>query len=138
MSGIPLKFKLLPGKLHLLNPKVHRLHVSCTYDEDKVPTATPIRLRGKDGKWYYDTLSKGIHLPRPKNAPGIFRKTKQSPLMDTIVNKWVENGLLIPNPNLKFAQPMFLVPKPNNKVRPIIDYSEWTDFIIAPKFSLLG
>lgn len=57
--------------------------------------------------------------------------------MDTVIDKWVENSLLIPNPKLKFAQPMFLVPKPDNKVRPIIDYSEWTPFIIAPKFSLL-
>lgn len=57
--------------------------------------------------------------------------------MDTVIEKWVENGLLIPNPNLKFAQPMFLVPKPDNKVCPIIDYSEWTQFIVAPKFSLL-
>lgn len=137
MSGIPLKFKLLPGKLHLLNPKVHKLPVNSTYDEARVSTATPIKLRGKDGDWYYKTLSKGIHLPRPRNAPPIFRKTKRSPLMDTVINKWIDNGLLVPNPNLKFAQPMFLVPKPDNKVRLIIDYSEWTDFIIAPKFSLL-
>lgn len=42
----------------------------------------------------------------------------------------------MPNPNLKFAMPTFLVPKPNNEVRPIIDYSSWTDFIVTPKFSL--
>lgn len=137
MSGIPLKLKLLPGKLHLLNPKVHRLPVDSICDEIKVPTATPIKQRNKEGEWYYKTLSQGIHLPRPRNAPPIFRKTKPSPLMDTVINKWVENGLLIPNPNLKFALPMFLVPKPDNKVRPIIEYSEWTPFIIAPKFSLL-
>lgn len=137
MSGIPLKLKLLPGKLHLLNPKVHKLPVSSVYEEAKVTTATPIKLRNREGEWYFKTLSQGIHLPRPKDAPAIFRKTKPSPLMDTIINKWVDNGLLVPNPNLKFAQPMFLVPKPDNKVRPIIDYSEWTPFIISPKFSLL-
>lgn len=57
--------------------------------------------------------------------------------MDTVIEKWVHNGLLVPNPNLKYAQPMFLVPKPDNQVRPVIDYSEWTPFIVAPKFSLL-
>lgn len=58
--------------------------------------------------------------------------------MDTVIDKWISNGLLVPNPQLKFAQPMFLIPKPDNKVRPIIDYSEWTPYIIAPKFSLLS
>lgn len=137
MSGIPLKLKLLPGKLHLLNPKIHKLPKDCTYNEAKVPTATPIKLRSKEGDWYFNTLHKGIHLPRPKDAPALFRKTKPSALMDTVVNKWLENGLLVPNPQLKYAQPMFLVPKPDNQVRPIIDYSEWTPYIIAPKFSLL-
>lgn len=39
MSGIPLKLKLLPGKIHLLNPKVHRLPKDSTYGETKVSTA---------------------------------------------------------------------------------------------------
>lgn len=137
MSGIPLKLKLLPGKIHLLNPKIHKLPLESAYDETKVTTATPLRLRSKEGDWYHRTLSQGVHLPRPKNAPALFRNTKLSPLMDTVINKWKKNGLLIPNPNLRYAQPMFLVPKPDNKIRPIIDYSEWTPYIIAPKFSLL-
>lgn len=66
MSGTPLKLKLLPGKLHLLNPKVHRLPINSSYDEAKVPTATPIKLRNRDGDLYFNTLSKGIHLPRPR------------------------------------------------------------------------
>lgn len=32
---------------------------------------------------------------------------------------------------------MFLVPKPDDQVRPIIDYSEWTPYIKASHFSLL-
>lgn len=126
MSGIPLKLKLLPGKIHLLNPKVHKLPAHCVYNETKVPTATPIRLRSRDEEWYFKSLSKGVHLPRPHNNTALFIKTKQSPLMDTVVNKWIENGLLVPNPQLKYTQPMFLVPKPDDQVRPIIDYSEWT------------
>lgn len=39
---------------------------------------------------------------------------------------------------MKFAQAMFLVPKPEGKIRPIIDYSPWTQYIIAPRFSLLS
>lgn len=137
MSGIPLKLKLLPGKIHLLNPKVHRLPQDSIYNESKVSTVTPLRLRSKDGEWYFKTLRDGIHLPRPRDAPPLFRKTKPSPLMDTVIDKWLKNGLLIPNPSLKYAQPMFLVPKPDDQVRPIIDYSEWTPYIVAPKFSLL-
>lgn len=94
MSGIPLKLKLLPGKIHLLHPKVHRLPVDSTYDESRVNTATPIQLRSGDGKWYFKTLSEGIHLPRPKDAPATFRKTKPSPLMDTVIARWIDNGLL--------------------------------------------
>lgn len=45
-------------------------------------------------------------------------------------------GLLTPNPNLKYAMPIFLVPKPDNGVRPIIDYSLWTEYIVIPYFSL--
>lgn len=106
------------------NRKVHRLPPGSSYDEAKVPMAFPINLRNKEGMWYHKTLSEGVHLPRPKDAPKIFRKTKPSALMDTVVNTWIDNGLLVENPSLKFAQPMFLVPKPDNKVRPIIDYSE--------------
>lgn len=137
MSVIPLKFKLLPGKLHLLNPKIHRLPADSTYTETPVNTVIPIMLRSSEGEWYFNTLKKGIHLPRPKDAPALFRTTKPSPLMDTVVNTWVENGLLVPSPNFKYAQPMFLVPKQDKQVRPIIDYSEWTPFIKAPRFSLL-
>lgn len=102
MSDIPLKLKLLPGKIHLLNPKVHKLPIDSTYDETKVPTATPLKLRSKEGDWYYKTLSQGVHLPRPKNAPALFKNTKPSNLMDMVVKKWVENGLLIPNPHLRY------------------------------------
>lgn len=114
MSGIPLKLKLLPGKIHLLNPKVHRLPKDSTYGKTKVSTATPIRLRSPDGEWYFNTLKNGIHLPRPKDAHALFRTTKPSSLMDTVIDKWLENELLVPNPNLKYALPMFLVPKPDN------------------------
>lgn len=97
MSGIPLKLKLLPGKIHLLNPKVHRLPQNSVYNETKIPTATPIKLRSPEVEWYYNILRNGIHLPRPKDAPPLFRNTKPSLLMDTVVKKWIENGLLVPN-----------------------------------------
>lgn len=58
--------------------------------------------------------------------------------MDIVVNTWIEIDLLVPNPNLKFAQALFLVPKPEGKIRLIIDYSPWTQYIIAPRFSLLS
>lgn len=52
--------------------------------------------------------------------------------MDAVIETGVNNGLLVPNPSLKFSQAMFLVLKPNEKIRPIIDYSPWTPFIVAP------
>lgn len=57
--------------------------------------------------------------------------------MDSVIDRWKDNSLITPNPQLKYAQPMFLVPKADNGVRPIIDYSEWTPYIVAPRFSLL-
>lgn len=138
MSGIPLKFKLLPGKIHLLNPKVHKLPQDCVYSGTPVNPVITIKLRSVEWGWYYNLLNTGIHLPRPKDAPPpVFRTTRPSPLMDSVINTWVANGQLVPNPGLKFAKPMFLVPKPENQIRPIIDYSEWTPFIKAPYFSLL-
>lgn len=53
-----------------------------------------------------------------------------------VVAAWNEAGLLVPNPNLKFARLMFLVAKPNNEVQLIIDDSGWTQYIIIPRFPL--
>lgn len=137
MSGVPLRHKLLPGRIHLLNPKVHKLSNTSTYSDVPVNTVIPIKLRSAEGEWYYNMLKNGIHLPRHRDAPKLFKVTRRSPLMNTVINAWVDNGLLVPNPVLKYAQPMFLVPKPDDQVRPIIDYTEWTPFIKAPHFSLL-
>lgn len=136
-SGVPIRLKLLPGQLHLLQPRVHKIDTNSVYSDIKVNTARPIKLDSPDGDWYFSTLRDGAHLPRPFNAPKICKVTKPSKLMDSVVQTWLENGLLVPNPNLKYAQVIFLEPKPDNKIRPIIDYSPWTKFIIAPHFSLL-
>lgn len=81
-----------------------------------------LHLRGIDLNWYERTLRFGIHLPRPQDAPPVFKVTKPSAVMDRVVGAWKQAGLLVPNPNLKFAVAMFLVAKPNREVRPIIDY----------------
>lgn len=36
--------------------------------------------------------------------PKIFKVTKPSKLIDFVVHTWVSNGLLVPNPNFKYAQ----------------------------------
>lgn len=130
MSGAPIRVRIQPGNIHLVTPDVHRIGA------DAIDTPFALRLRGCDADWYERTVKFGIRLPRPANAPPVFRITKPSVVMDRVIDAWKTAGLLVPNNNLKFAMPMFLVPKPNNDVRPIIDYSSWTDFIITPKLSL--
>lgn len=67
--------------------------------------------------------------------------------MDRVIASWRAAGRLAPNPDLKFAMAMFLVPKPDGGVHHrliiptalwglIIDYSPWTEFIVTPEFSL--
>lgn len=85
---------------------------------------SPLRLQGLDADWYKRTLRHGVRLPRPANAPAVFHCTRPGALMDcAVVESWKAAGLLTPNPNLKNAMPMFLIPMPDNGERPIIDYS---------------
>lgn len=133
MSGIPLRHKILPGRIHLLNPKVHKLSADCVYSDAPVAPVMPPKLRSAEGDWYFNLLKNGIHLPRPRDAPKLFKVTRRSPLIDTVVGTWVTNGLLVPNPALKYAQPMFLVPKPDNQVRPIIDYTRPHTYLYLPQ-----
>lgn len=132
MSGAPLHVRVQPGLVHLINPDVHRIGADAIVTDPGVDT--PFALRYAD--WYERTVKFGIRLPRPVNAPAVFRVTRPSAVMDRVVTAWKAGGLLVPNPNLKFPMPMFLVPKPNGEVRSITDYSTWTEFIITPKFSL--
>lgn len=57
--------------------------------------------------------------------------------MDKVVSDWERAGLLTPHPKLAHAMPMFLVPKPDGSVRPIIDFYPWTQYIDTPRFSHL-
>lgn len=136
-SVLPLRLHFHPGHIHLLNPTVHKIDNNSTYSVCPVQTVPPLRLRSQDADWYFQTMTTGVHLPRPLNAPKTFKVTCPSPIMDSVVDTWVANGLLERNPNLKYAQAMFVVPKRDNKVRPIVDYSHWTEFITTPRFSLL-
>lgn len=123
MSGAPLHVRVQPGLVHLITPHVHRIGADAIVTDPVVDTPFALRLRGCDSDWYERTVKFGIRLPRPVNAPAVFRVTRPSVVMDRVVTAWKTSGLLVPNPNLKFAMPMFLVPKPNGEVRPIIDYS---------------
>lgn len=58
--------------------------------------------------------------------------------MDRVIAAWKDAGLLVPNRQLKYAMPMFLIAKADGGVRPIVDYSQWTPFINTPRFSLLA
>lgn len=123
MSGAPLAVRLQPGQVHLLNPTSHKISRDAVVTDPGVNTPFGLCLRGIDADWYERTVKFCIRLHRPAGAPAVFRATKPSSVMDRVVAAWKDAGLLAPNPSLKFAMPMFLVAKPNNEVRPIIDYS---------------
>lgn len=103
MSGVPLRHRLLPGRIHLLNPKVHKLSSTSSYVDLPVNPVVPIRLRCSEREWYYNMLHKGIHLPRPKDAPALFKVTRSYPLMDTVIQTWVDNGLLVPESSVEIC-----------------------------------
>lgn len=100
-SRVHIRLRLLPEKLHLIQPQVHSLNNNSSYSATTV--ARPIKLYSQDGAWYFSTLIDGVHLPRPLTVPKIFKVTKPSKLMDSILHTWVNNGLLVPNPNLKYV-----------------------------------
>lgn len=58
--------------------------------------------------------------------------------MDRVIDRWVTDGLLLPYPQLCIAFPVFIIPKADGTIRPIIDFSPWTPYIQTPRFSLLG
>lgn len=113
MSGAPLCLRIQPGQIHLIAPDVHRIGPDAVVNDPGVDTPFALRLRGCDADWYERTIKYGIRLPRPANAPAVFRITRPSAVMDRVIAAWKVAGLLVPNNNLKFAMPMFLVPKPN-------------------------
>lgn len=92
MSGIPIIHKLLPGRIHLLNPKVHKLSADCVYSDAPVAPEIPTNLRSAEGGWYFNLLKNGIHLPRPRDAHKLFKVTRRSPLRHRcrhMGNQWV-------------------------------------------------
>lgn len=135
ISGAPLPVRL-NARVHLLEPSRHTVADDADIGDVFVRLPPPLRLRGLDGDWYVRTLKFGIRLPRPAGAPLVFKATRSSVVMVRAIASWRAAELLVPNPDLKFTMAMFLVPKADGGVRPIIDYSPWTEFIVTPKFSL--
>lgn len=104
------EIRIQPGHVHLLMPNVHRIGPDAIVSDPGVDTPYAVRLRGCDADWYERTVKFGIRLPRPAGAPAVFRITKPSATMNRVVTAWKGAGLLVQNPQLKFAMPMFLVP----------------------------
>lgn len=121
ISGAPLPARLNAG-VHLLEPSRHTVADDAEIGDVFVRLPPPLRLRGLDGDWYVRTLKFGIRLPRPAGALLVFKATRSSVVMDRAIASWRAAELLVPNPDLKFTMAMFLVPKPDGGVRPIIDY----------------
>lgn len=124
--------------MHLLDPQTHKIDPDFDYPDPVVDVCGPLFVQDRDKRYLREITTYGVTLPRPANAPSVFRQTRPSSAMDKVVRAWKNAGLLVPNRQLKHAMQMFLVPKPDGAVRPIIDYSPWTEFITAPHFSLLS
>lgn len=125
--------------MHLIEPQAHAIDPKFVYPDPSVEVCGPLFVNDKDKRYLREITTYGVNLPRPANAPPVFRQTRPSSAMDRIVRAWKSAGLLlVPNRQLKHAMQMFLVPKADGSVRPIIDYSTWTDFIVSPHFSLLS
>lgn len=108
------------------------------YRSVAVPLATPVPM-GEDplGLRVTKLLRDGAQLPRPLDAPRVFRRTQEGPLMDQVVDDLLQHGLLRPGrPTCAF--PLFLVPKANGYTRVIHDLSQWTSYYTKPRFKLYG
>lgn len=137
-SGAPLLTRFRANAVDLLQPEVYRFDPNAQVPDQSVKPWPPLRLHmTPDSDWLYAVTSNGVNLPRPFGAPPQFIPTRPSPLMDRVVAEWLRVGLLINNSKLKSSFPLFLIPKSDGGIRVIIDYSNWTQFIITPKFSLL-
>lgn len=108
MSGAPLGIRLQPGEVHLLHPTTHRISRDAVVTDPAVDTPFALRLCGLDADWYERTVKFDIRLSRPAGASSVFRVTKPSAVMNRVITAWKDAGLLVPNPNLKFAMPMIL------------------------------
>lgn len=105
MSGAPLGIRLQPGEVHLPHPTAHRIS---RVTDPGVDTPFALRLCGLDADWYERTVKFDIRLSRPAGASPVFRVTKPNAVMTRVITAWKDAGLLVPNPNFKFAMPMIL------------------------------
>lgn len=58
--------------------------------------------------------------------------------MYRVIQRWTEDGLLLPFQQLCNAFQVFIILKADGGIRPIVDYSLWTPYIVTPRFSLLS
>lgn len=85
MSGAPVGVRLQPGMVHLLHPTSHRIHSVAIVTVSGVDMPHALHLRGIDLNWYKRTLRFGIHLPRPRDAPPVFKVIKPSAVIGWLV-----------------------------------------------------
>nr|CAD7574994.1 unnamed protein product [Timema californicum] len=84
-----------------------------------------------------NNLREGVMLPRPRDAPHNFQRTRSSLRMWEIIKDWVQTGLLIQE-DCADVFPLFLLGMRNKGIRIIHDFSNWTEYINAPYFSLVS
>lgn len=137
-SGAPLGLRIQPGTIHLLEPTSHRPDPNQEYADPSVEVCAPLFLHDTDRKFLRHVTTHGVNLPRPFGAPPTFIATRPSALMDQVIAAWKRAGLLVPNQQLRYAMPNFLIAKADGGVRPIVDFSCWTPYIVTPHFSLLA
>lgn len=125
LDGSP-QFNLLP--VH----KPARTHYRSVADPTVVPSALfPLHT----DQWLNNLLSNEASLPPPKNAPRIFQKTHESPLMDEVITDLLDKGV-IKEEHIVNAFRCFLIAETSRAARFIMDLSPWTEYYVTPPMQL--
>jgi len=81
-------------------------------------------------------LTGGFRVFPPRSGQRIYRKTKPTALLDSIVSEMEQEGMLLRTDKLACVIPWFLVAKPSGAARLICDYSTWTNHYKVPPMDL--
>jgi hypothetical protein len=85
--------------------------------------------------WVSYVVQHGVDLPPPQHAPRVFKRTQPSLLMDQVINDFIRQGILQPQP-IVAAYRAFLVPKSSGAARFVMDLSPLTPFYLVPHITL--
>jgi hypothetical protein len=85
--------------------------------------------------WITSLIQHGADLPPPHNAPRTFQRTLPSPLMDQIIQDFLQQGIL-KEQEISAAYHSFLVAKSDQSARFVVDLSPLTPHYRVPHITL--